>query len=296
MFPISKLQELSPLVRLRKIARILQGIEVEASGEHPLGTPYLLELLEQMQEGVPLSVKDAATALASSLSCAQDSRDSLHGINALRHVILSVLHAEPAEWDLVDRKTGRLDRSEMRLLPMDVYVEDVRSPFNVGSIFRTAEAFGARRIVLSLATPLPIHPRARRTSLGAEGAMPWSRAELSAVETMVGVFALELGGTSIDNFSFPRSGIVLVGSEELGLSPEALRIADGRCGRVSIPLSGAKRSLNVSVAFGILMHAWWRALTYGTLYPGVFLPTTHHNGICICRRRGSHVDLRMRFS
>jgi TrmH family RNA methyltransferase len=78
---------------------------------------------------------------------------------------------------------------------------------------------------------------------------------------MAGVFALELGGKPIDGFTFPRSGIVLVGSEELGLSPDALRLADGQFGRVSIPLGGAKRSLNVSVAFGILMHAWHRALT-----------------------------------
>jgi TrmH family RNA methyltransferase len=80
---------------------------------------------------------------------------------------------------------------------------------------------------------------------------------------MTGVFALEIGGTPIDSFDFPPSGVVLVGSEELGLSPEALQLADRQCGRVSIPLGGAKRSLNVSVAFGILMHAWHRALTQG---------------------------------
>jgi TrmH family RNA methyltransferase len=78
---------------------------------------------------------------------------------------------------------------------------------------------------------------------------------------MNGVFALELGGTPIDRFNFPRGGVVLVGSEELGLSPEAIRLADAQGGRVSIPLGGAKRSLNVSVAFGILMHAWRRSLT-----------------------------------
>jgi TrmH family RNA methyltransferase len=77
------------------------------------------------------------------------------------------------------------------------------------------------------------------------------------------VFALELGGTPIDTFTFPREGMVLVGSEELGLSSEAIRLADTQCGRVSIPLGGAKRSLNVSVAFGILMHAWRSALTRG---------------------------------
>jgi TrmH family RNA methyltransferase len=84
------------------------------------------------------------------------------------------------------------------------------------------------------------------------------------VESLGGVFALELGGTSIDRFEFPRSGVVLVGSEELGLSPDALRLADRQFGRVSIPLGGAKRSLNVSVAFGILMHAWRSALIRGS--------------------------------
>ena len=146
---------------------------------------------------------------------------------------------------------------------MEIYIENVRSPFNVGSLFRTAEAFGAQRIMISPSTPLPSHPRALRTSLGAAAVLPWEQVELSAVESMSGVFALEIGGTPIDTFDFPRRGVVLVGSEELGLSPEALRLADGQFGRVSIPLSGAKRSLNVSVAFGILMQAWHRALTQG---------------------------------
>ena len=51
-----------------------------------------------------------------------------------------------------------------------------------------------------------------------------------------------------------QKGIVIIGSEELGVSPEALRRADGGC--VSIPMTGLKASLNVGVAFGILMQAW----------------------------------------
>jgi TrmH family RNA methyltransferase len=261
MFPISKLRELSPRTRLRKIARILQGMEVDAAGGHPPDREYLLDMLRHMAAGLPAGVEAAATALSDVFPCLPDSPALIRSVNALRHAILSALHAEPAEWDLLNPKTGLLDRSGLGTLAMDVYLEDVRSPFNVGSIFRTAEAFGARRILLSPRTPLPTHPRAVRSSLGAATALPWEQAEVTAVETMAGVFALELGGKPIDGFTFPRSGIVLVGSEELGLSPDALRLADGQFGRVSIPLGGAKRSLNVSVAFGILMHAWHRALT-----------------------------------
>jgi len=260
MFPVSKLRELSPRTRLRKIARILQGMEMDAAGGHTPDPVYLQGMLGQMGNGIPAGVEAAAAALSDGIPHARDSRELIRGVNALRHAILSALHAEPAEWDLINPNTGLLDRSGLGTLSMDVYLEDVRSPFNVGSIFRTAEAFGARRVLLSPRTPLPSHPRALRTSLGAETALPWEQAELTAVESMTGVFALELGGISIDRFTFPCSGIVLVGSEELGLSPEALRIADAQCGRVSIPLGGAKRSLNVSVAFGILMHAWHTAL------------------------------------
>ena len=72
------------------------------------------------------------------------------------------------------------------------------------------------------------------------------------------VFVLETGGTAIDEFDFPQQGIVIIGSEELGVSPEALNRAT--YGRVTIPMKGMKASLNVGVAFGILMQAWVESL------------------------------------
>ena len=92
--------------------------------------------------------------------------------------------------------------------------------------------------------------------MNAERSLPWEVRELDTLSAEEGLFALELGGVPVDRFVFPARGMVLVGSEELGLSPEAIRLADQGRGRVSIPLAGAKRSLNVAVAFGILMQAW----------------------------------------
>jgi tRNA G18 (ribose-2'-O)-methylase SpoU len=74
-------------------------------------------------------------------------------------------------------------------------------------------------------------------------------------------FALETGGTGIAQFPFPRWAVMIVGSEELGVSAQGLAAADASLGRVSIPSYGAKGSLNVSVAFGIVMHAWAAALS-----------------------------------
>jgi TrmH family RNA methyltransferase len=261
VFPVSKLDELSPRTRQRKIARILQGIEMEAAAGQAPDPAYLAEIIRHLGRGASTAVRDAADVLSAELGGAPDRPALPRALNALRHALLAALHAEPAEWDLVDSRTGRLDRSDVLTLPMRAWLEDLRSPFNVGSIFRTAEAFGMERLYLSPSTPGPDHPRARRTSLGAESVLPWERAGLEEVVGLGGVFALELGGVPIHRFPFPRAGTVLVGSEELGLSPEALRAADAHLGRVSIPLGGAKRSLNVSVAFGILLDAWRRALT-----------------------------------
>lgn len=184
----------------------------------------------------------------------------LRFINNLRHTILTHLGAAPAEWDFIDHTTGMLDAASRAVLPLRVYLEDIRSPYNVGSMFRTAEAFGAEHIYLSPQTPRPTHPRASKTARGCEKIVPWSVAPLRELARAPGVFALELGGTPLDEFVFPRQGTVLIGSEELGLSPEALALADGKAGRVSIPMAGAKRSLNVSAAFAVLMRKWYAAL------------------------------------
>ena len=93
--------------------------------------------------------------------------------------------------------------------------------------------------------------------------LPWEVAELQTLAGIQWVFALETGGTPLLDFAFPPQGVVILGSEELGVSPEGLALAERGLGRVSIPLAGAKRSLNVSVAFGILMQAWVAALSNG---------------------------------
>jgi tRNA C32,U32 (ribose-2'-O)-methylase TrmJ len=74
------------------------------------------------------------------------------------------------------------------------------------------------------------------------------------------VFSLESGGTPIGEFEFPDRGVCLLGSEELGLSPAALSLADRSAGRCTIPLFGGKGSLNVGVAAGILLSHWTRAI------------------------------------
>jgi TrmH family RNA methyltransferase len=186
-------------------------------------------------------------------------------LNRTRHALLASLHTEPAEWDLL-APGGELDASARTVLPLAVYLEEVRSPFNVGSIFRTAEAFGVERILLAEGTASPRHPRAEKTSRGAVAVLPWEYVERTWLHGRSGIVALELGGTPLSSFRFPERGVLLVGSEELGLSPESLELAEAGAGRVSIPMAGAKRSLNVAVAVGIVLQAWYTRLRGGEAY------------------------------
>jgi TrmH family RNA methyltransferase len=102
--------------------------------------------------------------------------------------------------------------------------------------------------------------------MGCIDIVPWERQNLFGANASDNsespgcpVFALETGGIPIEEFHFPRKGLLIAGSEELGVSPRALEAADASLGRVSIPCYGAKASLNVSVAFGIALAFWSRA-------------------------------------
>jgi len=171
---------------------------------------------------------------------------------SLRADLLAQLGIDLADWKM--HAPGDGDHSKERHFPFSVFLEDLRSPYNLGSIFRTSEAFGVKSIFLSPRCPEPSHPRALRTSMGSVERVAWER---TALENLSGpVFALELGGTPLDEFDFPPQGTVLVGSEEWGLSPRALEIAKNSHGLVSIPLYGKKASLNVSASVAILLQAW----------------------------------------
>jgi RNA methyltransferase, TrmH family len=262
VFTLRRLARLGARQRLAKAARILQAAEEFLARGQVVDAGYLRDLAGLVASWTDGAAADAAAALAVAADGAlsPDTAPSLRrAANGLRHALLARLGAEPSEWDLL-APDGGLDRSGVAVRPIAVYLEDLRSPFNVGAVFRTAEAFGAARVILSPGTPLPTHPRAVRTARGAVDAVPWEVRALADLDLSGGVFALELGGRDIGTFPFPPAGTVLVGSEELGLSPEALRLAGSSLGRVSIPLAGAKRSLNVSVAFGILMQRWHEAL------------------------------------
>lgn len=258
MITIRKLSTLPLGTRRRKALRLLGELEERLREERSVEPIYLRDLARVIaaDSGSP-ELTGAAEALLESLETSSEPVPRLRRVNDLRHALLRDLGEEPGEWDLIappDRDTG-----DRRLCPPNfrprIYLEDLRSPFNVGAIFRTAEAFCVAGIYLSPGTPSPDGSRARRSSMGCVDRVPWERRSLAEIGAGPLVLALETGGTPVEDFEFPIEGVVLIGNEELGLSREARALAgDSIC---SIPMAGAKGSLNVAVSVGILLHAWW---------------------------------------
>jgi tRNA G18 (ribose-2'-O)-methylase SpoU len=155
--------------------------------------------------------------------------------------------------------------SEVPRLPLAVLVDNVRSLWNVGSIFRTADACGVSELVLTGITGCPPQPRIAKTALGAERAVAWSyRADpLQALDGLLRLgytaVALETSARarSVECFEWPERTCLVVGNEVAGVTP---RLLDSCEHHVAIPMLGVKESLNVAVAFGIVAHDASRAL------------------------------------
>jgi TrmH family RNA methyltransferase len=271
MIPLDKLGKLPRSQRLRKIAKIFGEIEYRLSRGEKAATDCLAaaELLLE-DAAFPPPARTALDAAAGALRAAATTAELIRPLNSIRHIILAETGRFPADWDFIDHR-GRPDpRRRTSFAGMEAYLEDIRSPFNVGALFRSAESFGVEKLWLSPLCADPRHPRAVRSAMGCVQLVPWERlaadpfpagtAERPTAVFPGPCFALETGGVPLGDFPFPRRALILVGSEELGLSPGALAAAEASLGRVSIPSRGAKGSLNVSVAFGIVMQAWAAAL------------------------------------
>lgn len=145
---------------------------------------------------------------------------------------------------------------------VEALLDNVRSIFNVGSIFRTADGAGIRPLHLCGITATPEHPKVAKTALGAEGTVPWQYYNngLDAAEALKAdgreLWGVESRGRSESLFAVTpdraRAPIVLVvGNERAGVDPGILALCDRL---VQIPMQGMKASLNVATAFGIAAY------------------------------------------
>lgn len=131
----------------------------------------------------------------------------------------------------------------------------LRSLYNVGSIFRTADALGVEKIYLTGFTGTPKQSKVKKTALGAEENIDWEKVASTSkvIETLRSegyqIIGLEKTDVSQDfrKWKPTKKTVILLGNEERGLSPRILK----QCDKViHLPMAGVKESLNVSVAAG----------------------------------------------
>lgn len=158
---------------------------------------------------------------------------------------------------------GRMSVAEYResdKQPIVVVLDHVRSLYNVGSVFRSSDAFRIEGVVLCGITAQPPHPEIHKTALGAEESVDWryfSQTE-DAVEWLQEkgyvVLAIEQceGSTMLQDFhaEVGKKYAIVLGNEVKGVQQQVVDMCDG-C--LEIPQYGTKHSLNVSVAAGIVL-------------------------------------------
>ncbi len=149
-----------------------------------------------------------------------------------------------------------------------VWLHNIRSVYNVGSIFRTADAVGIDHIYLSGYTPLPIDRFGRerndmaKVAIGAEKTVLWSQLEdplqdiKNLKKTGSYIIAVEQDENAIDIFDYKKPEniseiIIAMGEEVSGMEQNQIDICNNI---VEIPMRGNKESLNVSVAFGVAVY------------------------------------------
>ena len=152
-------------------------------------------------------------------------------------------------------------------LPLTVVLDNVCSQNNIGSVFRTSDAFRVERICLCGICSTPPHRDIHKTALGAEESVAWSYHEETAdcIQALKAegykIYAVEQVDDSIKLNALPESlgekVAVVFGNEVEGVQEELLSLCDGS---IEIPQQGTKHSLNISCAAAIVLWELWQRL------------------------------------
>lgn len=165
---------------------------------------------------------------------------------------------------------GRISRDDFHRadkLPLVVVLDNVRSLHNVGSVFRTSDAFRVESVILCGITATPPQPDIHKTALGAEDVVEWKHyaSTVDAVEELRSagycIFSIELcdGSIALQDFVAEpgKRYAVILGNEVKGVQQAVVDMSDGA---IEIPQFGTKHSLNVSVTAGMVIWEFAKKL------------------------------------
>jgi 23S rRNA (guanosine2251-2'-O)-methyltransferase len=149
--------------------------------------------------------------------------------------------------------------------PMHVMLENVRSVYNVGSVFRTCDSAGVTSLHLTGYTAIPPHPRLQKTALGSTQSVNWFHhcqslsAALFLKSQGIQLISFETvpGATSLFDYHFNAPSCLIFGHEETGITPDLLELSDHI---IRIPQFGIKESLNIASAAAVAIYECRRQL------------------------------------
>lgn len=168
--------------------------------------------------------------------------------------------------EILEQRHTPDEMKRIQRFPIRLFLHNIRSMHNTGSIFRTADAAALRGIDITGYTAVPPRPEINKTALGATDTVPWTFTQDPLVrldklrQNGFRIVALEQTTDSIDIESLAldeRPISMMIGNEIFGLDDELVECADDR---IEIPMHGMKHSLNASVAAGIAVYSLIRRM------------------------------------
>jgi 23S rRNA (guanosine2251-2'-O)-methyltransferase len=170
--------------------------------------------------------------------------------------------------DELNRKTVEEFRNSEKI-PVVAVLENIRSAYNVGSVFRTADAFLLEAIYITGYTARPPHKEIAKTALGAQDTVKWhyfkstneAIVELKSQQYTLLAVEQTVGSQSLENYfdeSYDRVAFVF-GNEVTGIEQSTISQCDGT---IEIPQFGMKHSLNIAVAAGIVLWEATKAVVF----------------------------------
>ncbi|WP_415062078.1 RNA methyltransferase [Bdellovibrio sp.] len=244
---------------LEEIHKLFLELE-KSSGDFSFSVPLLADLKNKIS-----NLKDSPNPDVSRLA---DLQKHLTHEMTLKHFVSfavpieRLLHKNLQDDDFLIIENDK-EATTSEPLPLVFVLDNIRSAFNVGSIFRTAECLGLEKIYLCGYTPNPTQWKVEKTAMGTQEHLLWQESPhlLECLEELkeegYRIVALETAAHATDlyePFEMESTAFVL-GNERFGLDPEILKVIDEV--RI-VPLRGRKNSLNVGVTAAVAGFEWMR--------------------------------------
>lgn len=226
-----------------------------------------IALMQHLQEClVWLPSTGLKTAVATDLLTLRqlDASMSPHQIISFINPILNTHQQSRADSDYdishYDGTSNPLYKRYQSNLPVYAVLDNLRSAYNVGAIFRNAECFGIKKLYLCGITPTPANPKVIKTAMGTEAYVPWQyypttqEAIAFLRQNSIELIALETSADAIilQDYTPTQPLALILGNEALGIDPEIIKHVDNI---LTIPIFGFKNSFNVSTAFAIAAYS-----------------------------------------